>query len=323
MTRARITGVGSYLPERIVTNDDLAKMVDTSDAWIQERTGIKQRHFAAEGQVTSDLGFEAATKALEAAGCKATDIDLLVVATTTPDLTFPSTASIIQNKLGIPVCQSFDIQAVCSGFVYGLSTVRAFIKSGQAKRALLIGAETYSNILNFDDRTTCVLFGDGAGAAVLEAEEGDEDIAAPGLIDTAIHCASGLTDILYVNGGVSTTKTAGHLTMQGQDVFKHAVEKMGGAVKEMLAKYELGSNDIDLYVPHQANQRILNKLQQKLKIEPERMMSCMELHANTSAASIPLALDLALKQERCKPGDLIMTEALGGGITWGTALIRL
>jgi 3-oxoacyl-[acyl-carrier-protein] synthase-3 len=323
MKHACFVSCGSYLPERIVTNDDMAEIVETSDEWIKARTGIHQRHFADEGELTSDLGTKAAQQALERAGLKPEDIDLIICATTTPDLTFPSTASIIQRKLGVPVCQAFDIQAVCSGFIYGLSTINAFLSSGQAKRALLIGAETFSRILNFEDRGTCVLFGDGAGAVIFESLDGEADLQQRGIIDTKAYCDGTLTDLLYVDGGVSTSKTAGHVRMSGQEVFKHAVEKMGQAVVDMMAKHSLSVDDLDLFVPHQANQRILNQLMRNLKLPKEKMISCMALHANTSAASIPLALNLAVESGRAKKGDLLMMEALGGGLTWGTALLRL
>ncbi len=323
MNRACFVSCGSYLPERIVTNDDMSKIVETSDDWIKARTGIRQRHFAREGELTSDLGTKAAQQALDRAGLKPEDIDLLICATTTPDLTFPSTASIIQRKLGVPVCQAFDIQAVCSGFVYGLSTVNAYLASGQAKRALLVGSETFSRILNFEDRSTCVLFGDGAGAVIFEAQEGAPDINERCIVDTQTYCDGTLTELLYVDGGVSTNMTAGHVHMAGQEVFKHAVEKMGQAVVDMMAKHALTVDDLDLFVPHQANQRILNQLMRHLKLPQDKMISCMALHANTSAASIPLALNLAVESERAKKGDLLMMEALGGGLTWGTALLRL
>lgn len=318
MLRAVVKGIGGYLPENIVKNDDLDKSLDTSDAWIQERTGIKQRHIAAEGQTTSDLGYEAALKALEHAGLTADDLDLIVVATSTPDYTFPSTATIIQERLGMHRGAAFDLQAVCSGFLYGVSVVDAMIRSGAAKTVLLIGAETFSRILDWEDRSTCVLFGDGAGAMVLQAEENTED----GVIDCFMRSDGRYRDMLYVDGGPSKTQTVGKLRMLGNQVFKHAVTEIADAMKSCAEKAGVAVADIDWFVPHQANQRILNGVAKRLKIEPSQVISTVALHANTSAASVPLAMLSAVEDGRIKRGDLVMLEAFGGGFTWGAALLR-
>ena len=318
MIHSVIKGIGSYLPEEVLTNVDLSKKVDTSDAWIRERTGIGQRHIAAEGQCTSDLGIEAAKRALEDAGMRASDIDLIVVASATPDYTFPATATIIQNGLGIKHGAAFDIQAVCSGFIYGLSVVDALLKNGTGNNALLIGAETFSRILDWTDRGTCVLFGDGAGACVISAEENTEQ----GILASFIRANGEHRELLYVDGGPSKTQTVGHLRMVGNQVFKYAVKDIAAAMQECAEKAGIDIADVDWFVPHQANQRILNGVARRLKLSPEQVISTVEFHANTSAASVPLAWDAAVKDGRIKRGDLVMLEAFGGGFTWGSALIR-
>jgi len=322
--RSVIRGIGSFLPKRIMTNAEMAKLVDTSDAWIQERTGIRERHIAAEGEFTSDLGYAAGLAALADAGMTADDIDLIVVATSTPDLTFPSTATIIQEKLGMRHGAAFDVQAVCSGFIYGLHVTNALLKSGGAKRALLIGAETFSRILDWTDRGTCVLFGDGAGAVVMEAVE-SEDAAngdASGILQTFIRSDGAHRDMLYVDGGPSRTQTVGHLRMLGNQVFKHAVTDIAQVIRDCAEQANVEIDAIDWFVPHQANQRILSAVAKRLKLRPEQVVSTVALHANTSAASVPLAMDVAVKDGRIKKGDLVMLEAFGGGFTWGAALLR-
>jgi len=322
--RSVIRGIGSFLPKRVMTNAEMAKLVDTSDAWIQERTGIRERHIAAEGEFTSDLGYAAGLAALADAGMTADDIDLIVVATSTPDLTFPSTATIIQEKLGMRHGAAFDVQAVCSGFIYGLHVTNALLKSGGAKRALLIGAETFSRILDWTDRGTCVLFGDGAGAVVMEAVE-SEDAAngdASGILQTFIRSDGAHRDMLYVDGGPSRTQTVGHLRMLGNQVFKHAVTDIAQVIRDCAEQANVEIDAIDWFVPHQANQRILSAVAKRLKLRPEQVVSTVALHANTSAASVPLAMDVAVKDGRIKKGDLVMLEAFGGGFTWGAALLR-
>jgi len=301
-----------------MTNAEMAKLVETSDAWIQERTGIQERHIAAEGQFTSDLGYEAAVAALADAGMTADDIDLVIVATSTPDLTFPATATIIQEKLGMKHGAAFDIQAVCSGFIYGTHVANALLKSGGAKRAILIGAETFSRILDWTDRGTCVLFGDGAGAVVIEAVE-DADT---GILHTFVRSDGRHRDMLYVDGGPSRTQTVGHLRMVGNQVFKHAVTDIAQVMRDCAEQSGVAIAEIDWFVPHQANQRILNAVAKRLKLRPEQVISTVALHANTSAASVPLAMDTAVKDGRIKRGDLVMLEAFGGGFTWGAALLR-
>ena len=318
MIKAVVKGVGSYLPKRVLTNEELSKTVETSDEWIRERTGIGQRHIAAEGEFTSDLGLEAAKAALDHAGMEAKDIDLIVVATATPDYTFPSTATIIQEGLGIHHGSAFDLQAVCSGFIYGMNVVDSLLRTGTAKNALLIGAETFSRILDWEDRTTCVLFGDGAGAMVISAEE-DTD---RGVLNTFVRSDGAHCKLLYVDGGPSRTQTVGHLRMIGNQVFKYAVKDISAAMKECAAGAGLEISDIDWFVPHQANQRILNGVARRLKLDPKQVISTVEFHANTSAASVPLAMDSAVKDGRIKRGDLVMLEAFGGGFTWGAALFR-
>jgi len=316
--RAVIRGIGSYLPERVMTNSEMPQLVETSDVWIQERTGICQRHIAAEGQFTSDLGYAAAAAALEDAGMTAEDIDLIVVATSTPDLTFPATATIIQEKLGLRHGAAFDIQAVCSGFIYGMHVTNALLQSGGAKRALLIGAETFSRILDWSDRGTCVLFGDGAGAIVVEAVERDDG----GILKTFVRSDGRHRDMLYVDGGPSRTQTVGHLRMMGNQVFKHAVTDIAQVIRDCAEQANVEIADIDWFVPHQANQRILTAVAKRLKLRPEQVVSTVAKHANTSAASVPLAMDAAVKDGRIKKGDLVMLEAFGGGFTWGAALLR-
>jgi 3-oxoacyl-[acyl-carrier-protein] synthase-3 len=323
MIRSVIRGCGAYLPQKVLTNQDLARLVDTDDAWITERTGIKERHIAAEGELTSDLGLIAAQRALAAAGMDAADIDLIVLATSTPDQTFPATAVTIQAALGITQGAAFDLQAVCSGFVYALSTADNFLKSGQHKRALVIGAETFSRILDWNDRTTCVLFGDGAGAVVLEAQriapgKGDDR----GIIGSLLRSDGRYRDMLYVDGGPSSSKTVGHLRMQGREVFRFAVAAISGVIEDTLKAYDLTADDIDWFVPHQANKRILDGTAKKLGIAPDKIVMTLEKHGNTSAASIPLALDTAIQDGRLKKGDLVLMEAMGGGFTWGSVLAR-
>ena len=318
MIRSVVKGIGSYLPERILTNAELSKTVETSDQWIRERTGIGQRHIVADDQCTSDLGLEAARAALKDAGMTADDIDLIVVSTTTPDYTFPATATIIQNKLGIKHGAAFDLQAVCSGFIYGVNVVDSLLRTGTAKNALLIGAETFSRILDWEDRTTCVLFGDGAGAIVMSAEEGTDS----GVLSTFIRSNGEHRELLYVDGGPSKTQTVGHVRMVGNQVFKYAVKDIAGAMQACAEKAGMPISDIDWFVPHQANQRILNGVAKRLKLDPKQVISTVEFHANTSAASVPLAMDTAVKDGRIKRGDLVMLEAFGGGFTWGAALLR-
>ena len=317
-----VRGVGGYLPEKVLTNEDLSKMVDTTDEWITARTGIRKRHIAADGQTTSDLGAEAARRAMKAAGVGPDDIDLIIVATATPDYTFPATATVVQNKLGITRGAAFDLQAVCSGFVYAVATADNFLARGQFERALVIGAETFSRILDWSDRSTCVLFGDGAGAIVLErrtkVEAGDRGVK-------GIHLRSDgrYRDLLYVDGGPSTTQTVGHLRMVGNQVFKHAVGKISDSVKAAAADANIAVKDIDWFVPHQANQRILSAVAERLGLDDHKVISTVADHGNTSAASVPLALAAAVDDGRVKQGDLILIEAIGGGLTWGSALIRM
>jgi 3-oxoacyl-[acyl-carrier-protein] synthase III len=320
MITSCLTGVGSALPKRIMTNDDMAKIVDTSDQWIVERTGIRARHIAGEGETTRSLAVEAARKAMAAAGLNATDIDLIVLATSTPDNTFPATATLVQADLGIRGGAAFDIQAVCSGFVYALVTADAMIKAGQAKHALVIGSETFSRILDWTDRGTCVLFGDGAGAFVLSATEGD---GTTGIIASKLRSDGRYNDKLYVDGGPSTTKTVGFLRMEGKEVFKHAVVNMTSVMTDVMQSAGVKADDIDWFVPHQANRRILDSTATKLGIDPERVVVTVDKHGNTSAASVPLAFDVAVKDGRIRPGHLVLMEAMGGGFTWGAVLLQL
>ena len=320
--RSYIRGVGGYLPERILTNDDLSAMVDTSDEWIRARTGIGKRHIAADGELTSDLAVAAAREALEDAGVAAEEIDLIVLATTTPDQTFPATATAVQAKLGMGVGAAFDVQAVCSGFLFALANADALMRQGLFSKALVIGAETFSRILDWSDRSTCVLFGDGAGAVVLEAAPAEDD-PLTGLITHHIRTDGTKSDLLYVDGGVSSTGTIGHVRMEGNRVFKHAVNNISSAVRAVLEEARLTSEDIDWFVPHQANQRILNGVAGKLDIDESKVVSTVEQHGNTSAASIPLALHAAVRDGRIQPGHLILSEAMGGGFSWGAALFRM
>lgn len=317
---ARIAGVGSHLPARILTNDAISEMVDTSDAWIRERTGIRQRHIAAEGETTSDLAEHAARRAIENAGLGADDIDLIVMATTTPDFTFPATATILQARLGMTHGAAFDVQAVCTGFIYALSVAENFIARGQARHALVVGAETMSRIVDWTDRTTCVLFGDGAGAVVLSGEEKTENPS--GILATYLRSDGRYKDLLHVDGGPSSTQSVGLLRMSGNQVFRHAVTNIAESMTTLCARAGYEISDIDWFVPHQANQRILEGVARKLSIPPQNVISTVADHGNTSAASVPLALDRAVEDGRVKRGDLVLMEALGGGFTWGAALAR-
>ena len=323
VTRSAVTGVGSYLPEQVVTNADLAKIVDTSDEWIVERTGIRQRHKAREDEPTSDLAVAAARRALEDAGRTAADVDLIVVATTTPDMTFPATASIVQRKLGVPVCPAFDVQAVCSGFVYALSVADGFVARGISKCALVIGAEEMTRLMDWTDRATCVLFGDGAGAVVLEPRQGRGSKADQGLLGFALRCDGTKTDLLYVDGGPATTGSVGHLRMAGNQVFRHAVVNIAEAITAACEASGIEIADVDWFVPHQANQRIIRGVGERLGLDEKKVVSTVAEHANTSAASIPLALDAAIKDGRIKRGDMVLIEAMGGGLTWGACAFRL
>ena len=319
----RILGTGSYLPANCVTNEKLAETVDTTDEWIRTRTGIRTRHIAAEDELTSDIGVQAARQAMDAANVSSEDIDLIVLATTSPDRTFPSTASAIQEKLGIHRGAAFDVQAVCSGFIFALATADNFLKQGMFKTALVIGAETFSRLLDWDDRSTCVLFGDGGGAVVLAAEEDSGDDPLQGVIAHHIRTDGRKADLLYVDGGVSSTGTVGHVRMNGPQVFKHAVTNLSSAVKHVAEQAKLDISDIDWFVPHQANQRILAGVAKKLGIDEAKVVSTVGDHGNTSAASIPLALDTAVRDGRITKGQLVLTEAMGGGFTWGASLFRL
>jgi len=321
--RSAVTGVGSYLPEQVVTNADLAQFVDTSDEWIVERTGIRQRHKARDDQPTSDLAVEAAKKALTDAGRTAAEVDLIIVATTTPDMTFPSVASIVQRKLGAPTCIAFDVQAVCSGFVYALSVADGFVARGLAKCALVIGAEEMTRLMDWTDRSTCVLFGDGAGAVVVEPREGQGTKADQGLLGFALRCDGTKTDLLYVDGGPASTGTVGHLRMAGNQVFRHAVVNIAEAITAACVASNIEVADVDWFVPHQANQRIIKGVGDRLGLDENKVISTVAIHANTSAASIPLALDAAMRDGRIKRGDLVLLEAMGGGLTWGACAFRL
>ena len=321
--RSAVTGVGSFLPEKVVTNADLAKFVDTSDEWIVERTGIHQRHQARDDEPTSDLAVEAARRALADAGKTAADVDLIIVATTTPDQTFPATAAIVQAKLGAPVGIAFDVQAVCSGFVYAMSVADGFVARGMAKCALVIGAEEMTRLMDWNDRTTCVLFGDGAGAFVIEPREGQGTKADQGVLGFALRCDGTKSDMLYVDGGPSTTGTVGHLKMLGNQVFRHAVVNIAEAIVGAADAAGVEIPEIDWFVPHQANQRIIRGVGDRLGLDENKVISTVALHANTSAASIPLAMDAAIKDGRIKRGDLVLIEAMGGGLTWGACAFRL
>jgi 3-oxoacyl-[acyl-carrier-protein] synthase-3 len=325
--RSQIAGCGGYLPERVVTNDELAARLDTSDSWIRQRTGIGERRIAAPGELTSDLAFCAARRALESAGMSGSDLDLIVLATATPDETFPSTAVKVQARLGMKRGAAFDVQAVCSGFIFALAVADNALRLGQARTALVIGAETFSRILDWQDRSTCVLFGDGAGAIVLNAFPGDAASVpgAPGrrgVLSTHLHSDGRLHDILYVDGGPSSTGTTGFLRMEGREVFRRAVQHLSEVIEEALAANGLGTGDIDWLVPHQANTRIIEAVGRRLGLAAERTILTIERHANTSAASIPLALDEAVADGRIRPGHLVLMEALGGGLTWGASVVR-
>ncbi|MBJ7448015.1 MAG: ketoacyl-ACP synthase III [Brevundimonas sp.] len=322
VVRSAVTGVGSFLPEQVVTNADLAEIVDTSDEWIQERTGIKQRHKARDDQPTSDLAVEAARRALADAGKTAADVDLIIVATTTPDMTFPATASIVQRKLGAPVGIAFDVQAVCSGFVYAMSVADGFVARGLAKCALVIGAEEMTRLMDWTDRSTCVLFGDGAGAFVMEPREGQGTKADQGLLGFALRCDGNKTDLLYVDGGPATTGTVGHLRMAGNQVFRHAVVNIAEAITAACEASGIEVADVDWFVPHQANQRIIKGVGDRLGLDENKVISTVAIHANTSAASIPLAMDAAIQDGRIKRGDMVLLEAMGGGLTWGACAFR-
>jgi 3-oxoacyl-[acyl-carrier-protein] synthase III len=315
--RSRVIGCGAYLPEKVVTNADLAARLETTDEWIRQRTGIAQRHIAAEGELTSDLATRAGEATLAQAGFAARDLDLIVLATSTPDLTFPATATRVQANLGMTRGAAFDLQAVCSGFVYALAVADNFLKAGQAQSALVIGAETFSRILDWDDRSTCVLFGDGAGAVLLQAAEGDR-----GVLSTHLYSDGRQYKLLYVDGGPSSTQTVGHLRMHGREVFRHAVVNLADAIDAALAANCLTPADIDWLVPHQANQRIILSMAERLNLPTEKVVTTIDRHANTSAASIPLALAEAQADGRIRPGHLVLVEAMGGGFTWGSGLIR-
>jgi 3-oxoacyl-[acyl-carrier-protein] synthase-3 len=321
MTRSIIRSVGSYLPARVLTNAELATKVDTSDEWITERTGIRQRHIAAEGEFTSHLAIKAADAALSRSGIAAADIDLVIVATSTPDQTFPATAATVQGELGILQGAAFDVQAVCSGFVYALATADNFIKAGSAQNVLVIGAETFSRILDWNDRSTCVLFGDGAGAVVVTAAGKDDD-PDRGIKATRLRSDGRYRDKLYVDGGPSSTQTVGHLRMEGREVFKHAVTNISDVMGETLDLAGIEAKDIDLFVPHQANKRILDGTARRFGLTTERVVITVSHHGNTSAASIPLALDVAREDGRLQPGKMVLMEAMGGGFTWGAVLAR-
>jgi 3-oxoacyl-[acyl-carrier-protein] synthase-3 len=320
--RSVVLGHGAYLPERVLTNAELAKMVDTSDEWIVQRTGIKERHIAADGEFTSHLGLKAAQAALANAGIDAQSIDLIVLATSTPDNTFPATAVAIQNGLGINHGAAFDLQAVCSGFIFALATADNFLKSGAFKRALVIGAETFSRILDWNDRGTCVLFGDGAGAVVLEAQQQSGTTADRGILTTHLRSDGRHKDKLFVDGGPSSTQTVGHLRMEGREVFKHAVGMITDVIVDAFEATGTTAEDVDWLVPHQANKRIIDASAKKLHIAPQKVVLTVDKHGNTSAASIPLALAAAVEDGRIKKNDLLMLEAMGGGFTWGSALLR-
>jgi len=320
--RTVVKGCGGYLPKRVLTNEDLAKVVDTTDEWISTRTGIKERRIAAKGELTSTMGTAAARAALATAGIDPKDIDLIVLATSTPDQTFPATAVTIQADLGITQGAAFDVQAVCSGFVFALTTADNYLKSGEFRRALVIGSEAFSRILDWDDRGTCVLFGDGAGAIVVEAEMQNGSTADRGVLASCLRSDGRYRDKLYVDGGPSTTGTVGYVRMDGPEVFRHAVTKISEVINATLQKAGYAASDIDWFVPHQANKRILDGAARKLGLAPERIVITVDKHANTSAASIPLALDAACRDGRIKKGDLVLMEAMGGGFTWGAVLVR-
>ncbi|NDV51875.1 MULTISPECIES: beta-ketoacyl-ACP synthase III [unclassified Salipiger] len=319
--RAKVAGIGHYLPQRVVPNAEFEKTLDTSDEWIRSRSGIERRHFAAEGETTSMLAANAAEAALKDAGLEASQIDALIVATSTPDLTFPSAATMVQDRIGMTGGFAFDVQAVCAGFVYALSTANAMIVSGQAKRVMVIGAETFSRIMDWTDRGTCVLFGDGAGALILEAAEGAGTSADRGILSVDLHSDGQFRDLLYVDGGVSTQST-GHLRMEGKEVFRHAVEKLAQTATTAMEKAGITSEEVDWVVPHQANIRIINGTAKKLGLPMERVVVTVQDHGNTSAASIPLALSVGKAEGKIKQGDVVVTEAIGGGLAWGAVVLR-
>lgn len=319
--RAVVRGVGHYLPERVVPNAEFESLIETSDEWIRTRSGIERRHFAAEGQMTSDLGLRAAQAALADAGLDPSDIDAIIVATSTADLTFPSVATMIQSGLGLSRGFAFDVQAVCAGFVYALTTANALILAGQARRVLVIGAETFSRLMDWTDRSTCVLFGDGAGALVLEAQEAGGTTADRGILSTDLNSDGRFKDILYVDGGVSTGVT-GHLRMEGKEVFRHAVEKLAETAHTALEKIGLSGGDVDWIVPHQANIRIIEATAKRMQVPMDRVVVTVQDHGNTSAASIPLALSVGKQRGQIKTGDLVVTEAIGGGLAWGAVVLR-
>jgi 3-oxoacyl-[acyl-carrier-protein] synthase III len=320
--RSQIVGVGAYLPANAVTNAELATRVDTTDEWIRERTGIRQRHIAVEGEKTSDLALQAARNALAHAGMDANELDLIVCATTTPDETFPATATTLQARLNMNHGAAFDVQAVCSGFVYGMAVADNFIKGGMAKTVLLVGAETMSRLMDWTDRTTCVLFGDGAGAVIIQAREGEGTNADRGILNSKLFSDGRLHDLLYVDGGPSSTRTTGYLRMQGKEVFRHAVTNISAAIVASCSEAGVAISDIDWFIPHQANQRILDGTARKLGIDPAKVVTTVALHGNTSAASVPLALATAVADGRIKKGQLVLMEAMGGGFTWGASLVR-
>jgi len=322
VVRSVIRGVGAHLPKRVVTNEDLSKIVDTSDDWIVERSGIRERHIADDDELTSTLGIAAARQALVRAGIDPVDIDLVICATATPDRTFPSTAVRIQAGLGITKGAAFDVQAVCSGFVYALTVADTFLRTGQSHRALVIGAETFSRILDWTDRSTCVLFGDGAGAVVLEAQPQHGTREDRGILSTLIRSDGRFEDLLYVDGGPGSSKTVGHVRMNGREVFRHAVQKISGVIEETLLATGYAADEVDLYVPHQANVRILDGIAKKLGVDPAKIVMTIGKHGNTSAASIPLALNAAFEDHRLREGSLVLMEAMGGGFTWGAVLAR-
>lgn len=322
MIRAQVRGIGHYLPERVVPNDWFTSFLDTSNEWIVSRSGIERRHFAAEGQTTSDLAIRAARAALDDAGLVADDIDSIILATSTPDLTFPATATIVQAGLGMTRGFAFDVQAVCAGFVFALANANAMIQSGQAKRVLVIGAETFSRIMNWEDRGTCVLFGDGAGALILEAAEGDGTVEDRGILATDLNSDGRYRDILQVSGGVSSSQTTGHLMMAGKEVFRHAVDKLAQTTVAVMEKAGVTAEDIDRVVPHQANIRIITGTARKLGLPMEKIVVTVQDHGNTSAASIPLAMSVAKAEGQLRPGQLVVTEAIGGGLAWGAVLLR-
>jgi len=321
--RSVIAGCGAYLPEKVLTNDELATIVDTDDDWIVSRTGIRKRHIAAEGELTSDLALAASREALAAANVDADEIDLIVLATATPDETFPSTATAVQAGLGITSGAAFDVQAVCSGFIYAMAVADNFVRTGQSRCPMVIGAETFSRILDWEDRNTCVLFGDGAGAVILKATDGEGTSEDRGILSTHLHSDGRHHDLLYVDGGPSSTQSTGHLRMEGRDVFRHAVTNLSAVVKEALDANGLSADDLDWLVPHQANKRILDGTARKLNLSPDKVIVTVDQHANTSAASVPLALATGVGDGRIKQGDMVLMEAMGGGFAWGACMVRM